>query len=847
MAELKSNLVSIPSKFNALSPKQRGVGNLNPFRLIQSGWTSRAALALTFTLISCTPASFVQPNLPKQKSQSPDFSIKSTPFCPIPSSYYPIAYTSTTGGGTYSVHHTLYGSSSEDFGFFDGNIRFRQNADGYIFLEVFVRGQNGFPIGSQYYSLTSTVTLPVKDLDEDFSYSGGNPMTFASTNDYGGTWYEGTGSINVSYTASTGLWTLNVNGQGTVSASSSLYIYPGAGSATYNATAQFETQVCTPPTLEVEVTPEIFSPANEDRKFDGANLHIKSSTGQPWAIKILGKKPGPLDERGLPTAGDTCTWSTSGSGVEEDVPFNGKCNDGTYMLDGLYGVEVTSAGRSAGDTIKIDNTAPIIGDAVLSPTSTNETAYTAELEDPIVNGVASGLDITDLDLIVTDANGTPLNVTGTTLTSLPGTDSSSPYQIAFKGPSINGPILIYANDKVANRNSGQKPSCSVPPTLNELKNLIRDLLRAFREISKAKNKVENLLGRIGSSQDESEQFVSRLMALETQLANMEGGFQVNSLQEDSPKYQETLNEIFNKAREANDYLSGERTSFDEVLSDVNDMRDTLPGELEAERNKMQDLQYDRDNLVQQRDSIRNSNLPRDEKLRLIDDIKNNLNHTNDMIRDSQKVVDRLLKWQDFLTNHTTDLAIKLHIFDEITKGIKDGIQKYLDYYNCKNPGTNPYKDVFVEGIPDSQHRKKLRANLASDGPPCKGNNDTHGFEYEQAHHIVPLRYFDLGMGEVHAILATCGIKIDSSQNGVCLDDATHNQTKTKKEDDSYVKQILEIFRRTKDASGTPNCPKVESNLNAIKGHLLEENRQSQLRTQPGGGREPIIDIGDLGL
>lgn len=64
-----------------------------------------------------------------------------------------------------------------------------------------------------------------------------------------------------------------------------------------------------------------------------------------------------------------------------------------------------------------------------------------------------------------------------------------------------------------------------------------------------------------------------------------------------------------------------------------------------------------------------------------------------------------------------------------------------------------------------------------------------------------------------------------------------------------VKQMMAIFQRTRDSgTGEVNCPQVERNLEALKEHLAEDNKQSQLRTQPnGGGRAPNVNIGDLGV
>ena len=92
----------------------------------------------------------------------------------------------------------------------------------------------------------------------------------------------------------------------------------------------------------------------------------------------------------------------------------------------------------------------------------------------------------------------------------------------------------------------------------------------------------------------------------------------------------------------------------------------------------------------------------------------------------------------------------------------------------------------------------------------------------------------MGMDSVHAILGYCKIDIDDPKNGECMDDPSHNQTKTNKEDESYVKQIIRIFNieNVKKQDGSPDCDKVEDLLSRIKDHLKEQNLNSQNGTSP---------------
>lgn len=149
--------------------------------------------------------------------------------------------------------------------------------------------------------------------------------------------------------------------------------------------------------ITLDVSPEYISP-NGDGAFDTATFEVKAANNMDWTLKVEGKLPGEPDDRGYPTQGEACTWEKTGKGTGEpqNITWDGSCGNGK-VVDGNYPVILTapdSSNKEVRSSINVDLTPPEIS----KPHIENEleeggtefrVSYT--IEDPAVNGVASGL------------------------------------------------------------------------------------------------------------------------------------------------------------------------------------------------------------------------------------------------------------------------------------------------------------------------------------------------------------------------------------------------------------------------------------------------------------------------
>lgn len=151
----------------------------------------------------------------------------------------------------------------------------------------------------------------------------------------------------------------------------------------------------------------------------------------------------------------------------------------------------------------------------------------------------------------------------------------------------------------------------------------------------------------------------------------------------------------------------------------------------------------------------------------------------------------------------------------------------------------------LDEIKKDSHRAKLRRQLKAADEQCTGQDyqAPNRPKKEQGHHIINLGFAGMGgaMEPTHQILSACDIDIDDPENGVCMDDPSHNQTKRYKlyDPESYLSQVIRIFDATMDTNKGIDCDEVERRLALLKQHLANQNQISQ------SGGTPNVDLGSI--
>jgi len=152
----------------------------------------------------------------------------------------------------------------------------------------------------------------------------------------------------------------------------------------------------------------------------------------------------------------------------------------------------------------------------------------------------------------------------------------------------------------------------------------------------------------------------------------------------------------------------------------------------------------------------------------------------------------------------------------------------------------------LDEIKKDSHRAKLRRQLKAADEQCTGQDykAPNRPKKEQGHHIINLGFAGMGgaMDPTHQILSACDIDIDDPENGVCMDNASHNQTKRYRLNDpnSYLNRIRGIIDQTKNPMNNEiDCDELKRRLGIIKDHLATQNQISQ------SGGTPNVDLGSL--
>ena len=234
-------------------------------------------------------------------------------------------------------------------GLANGDLRLVRNVDGDYLVFVYAYAYSG-PYGYHLrVNSDEPIAGPIKSGDvRTFTFADqSSAFTDNSSYQWGSssvTEHNVLGSATLTFAEDS--VSVELDGLMTMTKSATIYgtstaIYKsGGGSLSGNMVFRLPFDTC--PEVELTADKEMISPANEDGQEDTVKFDVRSTTGKTWNLSVTGNKPGPVDERGLPTVGASCIWSTSGSEPEKEVSWNGKCNDGSYMVDGQYAVELTS-------------------------------------------------------------------------------------------------------------------------------------------------------------------------------------------------------------------------------------------------------------------------------------------------------------------------------------------------------------------------------------------------------------------------------------------------------------------------------------------------------------------------